>query len=210
MFIQSITAGPFQTNSYVIADNIDNGAIIDPTFDSQDLLVNLIEKEHIHIKAIYLTHSHMDHIAEVANLKEFYKCDVWIHKLDEPNLIEPGSDLLPQLFTIKGVKPDHYFVDGQVVTLGHLSFKVLHTPGHSPGGVCFYFEKEKVLISGDTLFKGSIGNLNFPTAEPEKMFQSLDRLNQLPKDTIVYPGHGESTILSEESWLSQAREIFQN
>ena len=84
MFIQAITAGPFQTNSYVIADDIDNGAIIDPTFDSQDLLVNLIDKQHIHIKAIYLTHSHMDHIAEVANLKKHYKCDVWVHKLDAP------------------------------------------------------------------------------------------------------------------------------
>lgn len=208
MWIETITSGPFQTNTYLIVDNKKVGAIIDPTFGVKALLLDQIEKHDISICGIYLTHSHIDHIAEVKELKEIFQCLVWIHPLDEDNLIEPGSDGIPLPFAFDGVHPDCYFHEGEIIHCGDLEAQILHTPGHSPGGVCLYFQKENTLFSGDTLFKGSIGNIGFPTAEPDKMFQSLEHLSQLPKDTVVYPGHGEATSIGEEDWLPNARAIF--
>jgi hydroxyacylglutathione hydrolase len=98
--------------------------------------------------------------------------------------------------------------EGQIVTVGQLTLTVIHTPGHSPGGVCFYAKEEKVLISGDTLFRGTIGKLNSPTGQAERMWPSLKKLAALPPDVRVYPGHGEGTSIGEENWLARAEEIF--
>jgi glyoxylase-like metal-dependent hydrolase (beta-lactamase superfamily II) len=89
-----------------------------------------------------------------------------------------------------------------------LQIEVIHTPGHSPGGVCYLIEKEHVMISGDTLFKGSIGRLDFPSSDAEKMWSSLERLSRLAPETKVFPGHGESTTLARENWLKNAKNIF--
>ena len=109
---------------------------------------------------------------------------------------------------IKGARPSHDLVEGQILRVGQLKALVIATPGHTPGGVCFYFKKENILISGDTLFKGSIGNLSFPTAEPAKMWHSLKQLARLPPDTHVYPGHGGPTTIKEEYWLDEAENHF--
>jgi glyoxylase-like metal-dependent hydrolase (beta-lactamase superfamily II) len=92
--------------------------------------------------------------------------------------------------------------------LGDIVIDVIHLPGHSPGGVGFYLKKQDTLISGDTLFKGSIGRLDLPTSEPEKMWNSLDKLAKLPPKTRVIPGHGDETTIGEESWLANAKHYF--
>jgi hydroxyacylglutathione hydrolase len=157
---------------------------------------------------ILLTHSHWDHTAEVSLLKEQLQVPIYIHKEDVKNLEEPGSDRLPLLYPIRAVKPDDYLYDGQILMVGELAIEVIHTPGHTPGGVCFYLKQQKALFSGDTLFKGTIGNLSFPTARPKLMWASLERLAKLPKDTKVYPGHGPATTIGAEEWLSNAEEYF--
>ena len=207
MIIKSIETGPFATNCYLVASN-GEAVVIDPSFDSKKWLIETAQAESVKVVAIYLTHSHIDHIADVAEVKETFDCPVWVHKDDKENLEKPGSDGLQTPFEIKGVKADHYFQEGDELHFGKVSFKVIHLPGHSPGSVGLYFEKEKALFSGDVLFHQSIGNLGLPTAEPKKMFKSLDRLAKLPQDVKVYPGHDQATTIGNESWLSEARNHF--
>jgi glyoxylase-like metal-dependent hydrolase (beta-lactamase superfamily II) len=160
------------------------------------------------VEKILLTHSHWDHIAEVKKLKDALKVPVFIHAEDAPNLQDPGSDGLPLYFPIEGVVPDGYLTDHEIIQIGKLKARVIHTPGHTPGCVSFYFEHEKVVITGDTLFRGSIGRLNFPKSRPDLMQNSLNKLAKLPKETRVIPGHGESSTIGNEDWLARAQELF--
>jgi glyoxylase-like metal-dependent hydrolase (beta-lactamase superfamily II) len=209
MMIQPFPSGPFETNAYVVAClNTKKAAIIDPAPNSTDAITSFLKSHDLKLKIILITHSHWDHIADTAKFKVEFKAPVYIHSLDVPNLQNPGSDGLPLWFDIEGVLPDRFLTDGDIIEIGNLQFKVIHTPGHTPGGVCFYCEEEGVLIAGDTLFKGSIGNLSFPTANASDMWKSLAKLAHLPPETKVYPGHGPSTTIGKEHWLARAQEIF--
>jgi len=209
MIIQPFPSGPFETNAYVVAcSKTREAAIIDPAPESAEKVIDFITKEDLTPIAMLITHSHWDHIGDAFKLKEHYSIPVYIHSLDVPNLKQPGSDGLPMWIDIRGVVPDKTFSEGDLIKIGTIEFKVIHTPGHTPGGVCFYSEKQSVLLSGDTLFKGSIGNLSFPTSVPNAMWGSLEKLAKLPAQTIVYPGHGPSTTIGKESWLSKAQELF--
>lgn len=95
-----------------------------------------------------------------------------------------------------------------IIKVGQLNFQTIHTPGHSVGSICLYEPSQNVLFSGDTLFKGSIGNISFPTSRPDLMWSSLDKLAKLPASTIVYPGHGPTTTIANETWLSDAQHYF--
>lgn len=209
MIIEIFPSGPLETNAFIIGCNASKKAIIvDPAYQSKEKILERGKALGLSFEKIYLTHSHWDHFADLADLKKEIDKPIYVHKLDSENVKTPGSDGLPLFIPIKGVKPDHFLEEGQVHTVGELSFTVLHTPGHSPGGVCFFFEKEKVLIAGDTLFKGSYGNLSFPGCNEEDMLSSLQKLAELPKETKVYPGHGPSTSIGDETWLKNPREFL--
>jgi hydroxyacylglutathione hydrolase len=210
MFIQVFPSGPFATNAYVVAcANTRAAAIIDPAPDSASKIEAFLTEQKLEPQKILLTHSHWDHIADVKQLKEKYHLPVSIHPLDAPNLQQPGADGLPCWIKIAAVQPDVLLEDGMQVVLGKLKFQVLHTPGHSPGCVCFYEPQQQVLFSGDTLFKGTIGNLSFPTSQPSLMWPSLAKLGQLPPQTRVFPGHGSATTIETESvWLHDAKKLF--
>lgn len=209
LVIKAFPAGPLETNGYIVwCDQTKSCAIIDPAPGSTKALTQFISQYQLDPKMILLTHSHWDHTADVASVKKIYPLPVYIHQLDEGNLINPGTDGLPVFFHIEGVKPDHHLVDGQKIPLGQNTLEVIFTPGHTPGGVCFYNADSKILLTGDTMFKGSIGNLSFPTARPELMWSSLDRLAKLPPDTKIYPGHGLTSTIGTETWLPKAREFF--
>ena len=211
MILQDFPSGPFETNAYVaVCEKTKKAAIIDPAPSSSSKISHFINQKQLTPVAIFLTHSHWDHIADANELKNRYKIPVYIHLLDAPNLEKPGSDGLPCWLTIEGVKPDHYLKEGDKLTVGEIEFVVIETPGHTPGGVCFYSEKDGILLSGDTLFKGTIGNLSFPTATPKLMWDSLNKLAQLPPETTVFPGHGPSTTIGNENWLHRAEEVFGN
>lgn len=193
-------SGPFETNAYLLFCPVTKkGAVVDVPFDSAEPMIRLAQQEQVSIQMILLTHSHWDHIAEVAILKERLGIPVYIHAEDADNLRNPGSDRLLRPRSFQGVEPDGFLEEGQIILLGNLKIQVIYTPGHTPGGVCFFLEKEGILLSGDTLFQGAIGNLSFPTARPERMKHSLIRLLGLPPSTQVYPGHGDPTILAEET-----------
>lgn len=209
MILEVFPSGPLETNAYLLACEITkHAAVIDVPFESSNALLQRSKELSLTIDMILLTHSHWDHIAEVAELKEKLNIPVFVHQEDAENLKNPGSDRLPLFFPLKGVKPDEYLVDGQELTIGKLTMTVIHTPGHSPGSVCFFLASEKILISGDTLFHGTIGNLSLPTARPDSMWGSLRKLASLPADTTVFPGHGEKTTIGAEKWIANAQKNF--
>lgn len=209
LVLEVFPSGPFETNAYLLGCNEKKeGVFIDPAPDSSQPLTQAAEKHHLKITSIFLTHSHFDHIGDVAALKQAAQLPLYVHPADAENMRNPGSDGLPLMFPIDGAEPDHLLEEGQKLHVGTLTLEVIHTPGHTPGGVCFYLSQEKTLISGDTLFKGSIGNLSFPTANPEAMWTSLQKLAKLPPETRVYPGHGPSTTIGEEPWLENAKQFF--
>lgn len=209
MIIRAFPSGPFETNAYVVAcPQTKAAAIVDPAPDSFKAITAYIEKEQLNPVALLITHSHWDHIGDAATIVNQYKIPVFIHRLDVDNLKSPGADGLPCWLDIPGVTPTRLIDENDSIPIGTLIFKVIHTPGHTPGGVCFYCQEEKTLLSGDTLFKGTIGNLSFPTARPSLMWPSLAKLAALPPDTHVFPGHGEPTTIGTEKWLSRAEEVF--
>jgi len=209
MILEIYCSGPALTNCVLLAcDRTKKGVIVDAPLDVGEQLIERIEELGLSMEMLLLTHSHWDHTADAAFLKKKLKIPVYVHKLDAQNLEEPGSDGLPLLVDIPKVIPDHFLQDNQELILGDLVLKVIHTPGHTPGGVCFYLEKEKTLLSGDTIFRGTIGNLSFPTSDPDKMWHSLERLSKIPPETRVIPGHGEETTIGQEKWLPDAKEFF--
>lgn len=210
MILHLFSFGPLQTTAALFAcPKTLIAAVIDPGVDSVSALLKVLQKEGLTLNKILLTHSHWDHIAGVHELREKTGASVYIHPSDKRNLESPGSDKLPLFSPIESAKPDHLLQDGQILEVGALQVSVIHTPGHSPGGVCFYIPSEKIIFSGDTLFRGTIGNLGLPTAVASDMWPSLKKLALLPSDTRVIPGHGrETTIGQEKSWLDRADELF--
>jgi len=209
MFIQKFPSGPFLTNAYVIGCHATKqAAIIDPAPKSAISIMTCLEQNQFNCNKILLTHTHWDHIADVAPLKKQTGATVYVHPLDVPNLEQPGADGLPFWIPIEGVNPDFFLNEGDLISIGNISIRVIHTPGHSSGSVCLYCAEENILFSGDTLFAGTIGNLSFPTSQPDLMWPSLAKLRQLPPQTIVYPGHGVQTSIGSEPWLAHAKEKF--
>ncbi len=209
MIIFKFPFGPLETNAILIGcTETKKGAVIDPSFGSASSIVQKAAEYQLEIEKILLTHSHWDHFADAHGLKCKTQAPIYIHPLDAKNLEQPGSDGIPIFFPIHPVNPDHFLNEGDILSVGRLQLEVIHSPGHSPGSVCFYLREQKILLSGDTLFQGSIGNLNLPTAQPSQMWNSLNKLAQLPPETHVIPGHGGDTTIGRETWLSRAKEIF--
>ena len=204
MFLEVFPSGPIETNAYLFAcPTTKKAAVIDAPFESAEWLISRSQELSLVIDKILLTHSHWDHIGDVADLKKATGAQVYVHREDAANLENPGADKLPLLYPVKGIKADHLLVNGQILQIGTLTVQVICTPGHSAGSVCYYLEKEKVLFSGDTLFRGTIGNLSFPTSRPDLMGDSLKALAKLPPDVKVYPGHGSPTTIKAEKWIKQ-------
>lgn len=209
MILEIFSSGPVRTNAILLGCSHTQKAVwIDAPFESHKHLISAQKRHQLQIEKILLTHSHWDHIAEAALLKKELGVPLYIHSEDAGNLEKPGSDHLPCPVAITAVKPDFYLKDGERLQVGDLEIEVIHTPGHTPGCVCFYLKKEKLLISGDTLFKGTIGNISFPTSRPKLMWSSLKKLSLLPPETRVIPGHGPETTIGAESWLADAEEKF--
>lgn len=203
VIVKAFPSGPFDTNAYLAAcEKTLEALIIDPAHNSFEMIQEFIQKHKLKPQKILLTHSHWDHIADVKKFKDAYALPVYIHSLDVPNLVNPGADRLHCAIKIPSIQPDVLVDEGMEIDVGELKFQVLHTPGHSPGCVCYYEPQHHILFSGDTLFKGTIGNLSFPTSQPSKMRSSLDKLASLPPETRVYPGHEEETTIADElAWL---------
>ena len=188
------------TNCYIIKDEeskemmvIDPGGEIDKIID----MLNILEGN---LKYIYLTHCHGDHIGAVDELKNIKGGKVIIHSDDYEGLKNPDINLTSFMSKLPiSIEADSRVNDGDLLHIGNIEFRVIHTPGHTKGGSSLYPEKEQMLFSGDTLFKGMSGRTDLPTSSFEDIMKSINnKLLILPDDTIVYPGHGIATRIVEE------------
>jgi glyoxylase-like metal-dependent hydrolase (beta-lactamase superfamily II) len=204
-----VPSGPVSTNAYlIICNETNNAAVVDPSAGSFVHIARLIKKHKSTLTHLLFTHSHWDHIADASQFVQEFHPEVVIHSEDSQNLITPGSDRVPCWISISGIKPTHLISDGDTIAVGQSHWHVIHTPGHTPGGVCYHCEEEMLLISGDTIFKGTIGRLDLPTGEPDRMWKSLEKLSKLPPETVVFPGHGPKTTIGREKWLANPKEHF--
>ena len=188
------------TNCYIVQDEeTKETMVIDPGGDV-DKIVEMLNTIHAKVKYILLTHCHGDHIAGVNELKQRVGGKILIHRLDEEGLRDPNVNLAEYVGLGRViVQADARLDDGDLIHVGNLEFKILHTPGHTKGGISIYSEEEKLLFSGDTVFRGSWGRTDLPTSSFEDIIKSItEKLMVLPEDTIVYPGHGKSTMIKEE------------
>ncbi|MEC8306652.1 MAG: MBL fold metallo-hydrolase [Chlamydiota bacterium] len=209
MEIECISCPPLGTNSFLVTcPNSRKSIVIDPGRGSDRHWHDFLVKKDGWIEEIWLTHSHWDHIADCADLLLRWHCGLLIHEADKANLIEPGIDGLPIPIPISESVPTRCIRDKELLTIGNMHAIVYHTPGHSPGGVCFYFEKEGVLFSGDTLFNGGMGTLALPRTCRQDLMNSLKKLSKLPPETYVYPGHGKPTTIGESSWIQDPEKRF--
>ena len=204
MKIVSNTGGIAVTNSFLIADEQAKQAVIfDAPNDTVAPLLDEAQKQGWDVVGLWLTHGHFDHVADHKLVTDrFPAAKVLIHRLDEPKLIEPGSKFFPIPFVIPPRKADAYVEDGQVLALGNLRAKVIHTPGHAPGHVMYYFEDEGVLVGGDLIIGGSVGRTDLPDSRHTDLEASIRKVMRLPGDTTLLPGHGHPSTLREELELN--------
>ena len=198
MIIKNIVVGPLEVNCYILGcEDTKEAAIIDPG-DNADEIISNIEKEGLNPKFIINTHAHFDHIGGVKVIQDHFKIDFILHEGDL-FLVENASEQA----TAFGLKPiskpevNKNVTNGEKVNLGDKSITVIHTPGHSPGGVCYYSGNN--VFVGDTLFAGSIGRTDLPGGSYDTLINSIkENLFPLGDSTIVYPGHGPSTTIGNE------------
>ena len=188
------------TNCYVVYnENIKECFVVDPAAPSAPL-VEFIQTEGLQLQGILLTHGHFDHIMGLSDVMEDVKVPVYVEEADLPMMTD-GESNLSSTYVRGGYRFEEAVPvsDGQQLEIAGFQFRVIHTPGHTAGGTCYYIESDKTLMSGDTLFAGSVGRTDYPTASSAAMMESLhDKLCKLPDDTDVYPGHGEFTTIGYE------------
>ena len=189
------------TNCYIVFDQeTKETMVVDPAGDV-DRIIDMINILHGKLKYIFLTHCHGDHIGGVTELKNRIGGKVLIHRDDAEGLNNPKINLTEFLdgFPEIELEADSRIDDGDLLHLGELEFKVIHTPGHTKGGASLYQKEQKLLFSGDTLFRGTWGRTDLPTSDFKQIMESITKkLMILPEDTIVYPGHGKSTMIGNE------------
>jgi len=202
--IDAYPAGPLETNAYLVADDqVNEAIIIDAPYGVTATLLDALRERGLTPTMIVITHAHWDHIADAAKLKEELNVPLAAPKLAVERLAKPGSAVMDLPFTIPPVTPDQLLEEGDEVSLGTHRFQVLHLPGHDPAHIVLYSEQDRVLLGGDVLFPGGHGTTEVPGADQAEMNQSLKRIARLPGDVVVYPGHGQTTRLSDETWLQE-------
>ena len=204
MKIVKFTFNPIQENTYLVTDEKGNAVVIDPGCyfeEERQLMRDYIAKNNLQLRAILNTHGHLDHIMGNDFMKREYGVDLYLHEKDIPTLKmgELSANLYGLSAFVPSPEPDVLLKDGETLTFGDISFEVIFGPGHSPGHVAFYNQKDGVLINGDILFKGSYGRVDLPGGNFEELKHTItQKMFALPDDTIVYTGHGDETTIGEE------------
>lgn len=202
MKIISLEAGPLATRFYLIHTDASNyAALIDAPLDCTEKAMYHLEKHNLELRIILLTHSHWDHFAGAPKLKELTGAAIAVHTLDEYRLLDPMKhSIVPLDFELSPIKPDVYLQEEMDILFADYScFQVLSTPGHTEGSVCFVEKNKKVIFTGDTLFKNSVGRYDFPGGNYEDLKNSIkNKILTLPDDFTIYPGHGMKTTIADE------------
>ncbi len=197
MQIQTLRMGPLGTNTYLVYDDqTGDGMLIDPA-GKQEKIEEILRAFPGSVKYIVNTHGHADHVAGNAAAKLLTGADILIHRFDA-EMLKDREDTVSRYLGVTDDLPDADILlsGGETVYVGSIRFDVLHTPGHTEGGICLF--GNGVLFAGDTLFAGSIGRFDLPGGDYTALQASLLKLKQLPDDTVVYPGHGPVTTIGQE------------
>ena len=199
MIVKKFIVGQLENNCFIIGDEKSKECLIIDPGDEPDRILDFIRKNHFEVKYIICTHGHFDHIGAISDIKKettaillIHRDDLEIYRSTRDQAALWGFDLEPQ------PEPAAFVSEGDTIEIGDLRFGVFHTPGHSPGGICLY--GEGILVTGDTLFAGSVGRTDFYGGDIRELKKSFKRLMSLPDDVKVLPGHGpESTIGKEKT-----------
>ncbi|MGB9661969.1 MAG: MBL fold metallo-hydrolase [Moorellaceae bacterium] len=199
MIFESLVVGPLGTNCYLIAcSQTKEGAVIDPGAEGRRILARA-SAAGIRLRYIINTHGHIDHCASNGEIKAATGAEILIHKNDASFLTDPRKSLLAFTGGQGGSPPaDRTLEEGEIIRLGQeVSLEVIHTPGHTPGGICL--KGRDFIFTGDTLFAGSIGRTDFPGGSFEQLLASIkEKLLPLPDEMIIYPGHGPASTIGAE------------
>ncbi|MEO5356756.1 MAG: MBL fold metallo-hydrolase [Nitrospirae bacterium YQR-1] len=197
LFLRCFVVGPLQVNCYILSDKDTGETIVIDPGDEPDRIIDFITDKSLTLKKIVCTHTHFDHIGGIPEIKDALNPLLLMHT-DDRTIYEAARDMA--LFWGHQMdpmpKPDQFLSESDTITVGSHQFEVLHTPGHTPGGICIY--GEGIIVTGDTLFEGSVGRTDLPGGNALDLKKSFKRLMGLPPETRVFPGHGSETTISHE------------
>lgn len=197
--IGRIVLGMCQTNCYFAYEEGSSKVMVFDPADKGDYIYNGLKDKGFFVEAILLTHGHFDHIWGVEQLKERSGAKVYAYEGERELCEDAVLNVSKGAGRVCIVKADEYVKDGEEIVAAGICCKLIATPGHTAGSCCYYFENDKILISGDTLFQESVGRTDLPTGSMSMLVRSIkERLLLLPEDVKVYPGHGESTTIGYE------------
>lgn len=205
MEVQKFTFNPFQENSYVLFDETKECVIIDPgcsNSQERDELFKFIDKYALKPQYVLNTHCHIDHMLGVSDCLEKYNVNFYAHSAESFNLekLKIQADLFGMQLSPNPIGIDRAIEEGEELTFGNTQLKVLLVPGHSPGHLAFYSDADKVVISGDILFDGSIGRTDLPGCNHDELLKGIkEKMYALPHETIVYAGHMSETSIGKEA-----------
>lgn len=197
--VKHMVVGAVATNCYLAENTRTKEALIIDPGDSAGKIAQIIKNEEVTPVAVLLTHGHFDHAMAAEELAQEFQIPVYAHEKEQETLETPRINLSGMIGQSLAFHADRYVRDGEELNLAGFRIQVLHTPGHTLGGVCYYLESEKTLFSGDTLFCQSVGRTDFPTGSASTLIRSIkEKLMPLPDDTTVYTGHEDMTTIGME------------
>jgi len=201
--IKIFVSGLLFTNSYLVSDKKE-AVLIDCGGEPKEILEEIKVKK-LKLKYILLTHGHGDHIYGLNQIRKETGAKIGLHEKDVAGL---NHSFNLSIVNAEPVKEDFHIKEGDQFRIGEIIFEVIETPGHTPGGVCFWIKNKKILFTGDTLFKTGVGRDDFPGGNWNELKQSLRRLIKMEEDIKIYPGHGQdSTIGNEKKFLLRSKVI---
>ena len=197
--VERMILGSVQTNCFILYKEGSSEALVFDPADRGEYIYNKLKEKGLKVAAILLTHAHFDHISGCNELRRLSEAKVYASREERPLCEDPQLNVSQMFGKPVTATVDEYLADGVVLNLAGLEVKLIATPGHTVGSCCYYLEKEKTLITGDTLFAGSVGRTDFPTGSAATLARSLkEKLMCLPDDTNVYPGHEGFTTIGDE------------
>ena len=201
--IGHMTLGIYQTNCYfVYRENSDKVLVFDPA-DHGEKIEEALGQHGLHTAAILLTHGHFDHITAADEVRKKFQTKIYASKEEEALLADPQKNVSVMMGDSVGLKADVWLEDGQELEMLGETMRCILTPGHTSGGMCFYFPNACMLFSGDTLFQESVGRTDFPTGSSRELIRSVrEKLLVLPEAVRVYPGHGLMTTIRDEQMFN--------